>query len=265
MRRPTFAKGALAFALLAGVALVAVVATHGPDSPAEARAQAASDSAAADTLAQEDLDRGDVSATVAAGGDTLTPAEQAIRAHHRAQRGPEQPIPFSHKWHAGELGMACEYCHTDGRRTQVVTIPPVGLCMGCHQWVGRNLPPIGTLRTAWEQNETIPWERVYKLPEFVQFAHQPHLRNQIACQECHGPVEEMDRIYEHTRMTMGWCLSCHRGDPQPTDVATTYMLVRDVRIPEAPPGRQDVGLYPRSIPVGYGMTRAPDDCATCHH
>lgn len=265
MRRPTFAKGALAFALVAGVAVVGVAATGGSEGPAEARAQAASDTASRDTLSQEDLGQGGVSATTAAGGDTLTPAEQAIQDHYRASRGPQQPFPFSHRWHAGDLGMACEYCHTDGRRAEAVTIPPVSLCMGCHQWVGRNLPPIGSLRTAWEQNETIPWERVYKLPEFVQFSHQPHLRNQIDCQECHGPVEEMDRIYRFSSLTMGWCLSCHRGERQPTDVATTYQLVRDADIPETPAGRQPVGLYPRSIPVSYGATRAPDDCATCHY
>lgn len=242
MRRPSIPAGALVLAaVFAFVAWPSEGGGPAPDGPAEARAQ---DAAAA---------------------DSLTPAQRAARLHRRAPQGPEQPIPFSHRFHVAELQIQCEYCHTGSRDLAVAPMPAVGTCMGCHRTVGRGIAGIDTLRAYAQRGETVPWKRVYKVPEFVQFTHQAHLRNQIECQQCHGPVEEMDRIYQFSSLTMGWCLSCHRDDPQPTDVATNARLIPDASIPEAPPGRQDVGLYPRSIRQGYAATRAPDDCATCHY
>lgn len=197
--------------------------------------------------------------------DSLSAAEQAILAHHRAQQGPEQPVPFNHAFHVTDLQLECEYCHTGSRNQAVATMPQMGVCMGCHASVGGGLPAIAQLRAYASAERAVPWIRVYKLPEFVQFSHQPHLRNQIECQECHGPVEEMDRIYQATSLSMGWCLECHRGEPGGADTATTRQLVQRYEIPEIPAGRQSVGLYPRRIEQSYGDTRAPVDCAACHY
>ncbi len=242
MRRPSFLAGVV---ILAAALAVAVWPTPGdgpaPERPAEARAQDATTS------------------------DTLTSAERAALLHRQADRGPEQPVPFSHRFHVSELQIQCEYCHTGTEERAVATMPPVSTCMGCHQTVGQGIAGIDTLRAYWQREEPVPWKRVYKVPEFVQFTHQAHLRNEIACQECHGPVEEMDRVYKASSLSMGWCLSCHRGDPEPGDVATDARLSRDADIPETPGGRQDIGLYPRAIHTGYAMSRAPDDCATCHY
>lgn len=222
-----------------------------PTLPQEARQ-------ALDTLAESQR-------SALASKDTLTPAEQAILDHYRADRGPEQPIPFNHEWHAGELQMSCEYCHTGSDRSEAAIMPSVSTCMGCHRIAGGDLPAVAQLRTYNDQNATIPWVRVYKMPEFVQFAHQPHLRNDIACQECHGPVEEMARVYQATDMTMGWCLECHRSEPQQNDVATTYRLIRQDPPHPIPQGTQSRGLYPVQIDQEYGETRAPIDCAACHY
>lgn len=206
----------------------------------------------------------------ATGQDTSTAADttaagRAITAHRTAERGPEQPIPFNHSFHVDSLQIQCEYCHTNSRYQQVATMPQMGVCMGCHARVGTGLQPIEQMRQMWQDDQVIQWERVYKLPEFVQFTHQPHLRNQIDCQQCHGPVQNMDRIYQFSSLKMGWCLECHRGEPQPTDTATTYKLIRQAEIPEIPAGRQSIGLYSRRIDENYGESRAPVDCATCHH
>lgn len=227
--------------LLAGAAL-AWSMVGGGDAPSTARAQ-------------------DADATA----DTLTPAERAIRQHRQAPRGKSQPLPFNHRFHVSEIQIECQYCHTGSEDQTVATMPSVELCMGCHQTVGSGLAPIDSLRGYAAQNRPIPWNRVYKVPEFVQFSHQAHLRSAIDCQECHGVVEEMDKIYKAQRLTMGWCLECHRGEPQPGDVATTAKLVDGADIPETPEGRQPIGLYPRAISSGYAVQRAPDDCATCHY
>ena len=200
-----------------------------------------------------------------AANDTILPVQQAIEQHRDAPRGKPQPLPFNHRWHVSVLQMECQYCHAGTEDRAVATMPSVELCMGCHQLVGTNLAVIDSLSGYAARNQPIPWNRVYKLPEFVQFSHQAHLRNALECADCHGPVEEMDRIYKAQRLTMGWCLECHRQEPQPGDVATTAKLIPEADIPETPEGRQPIGLYPRAISSGYAAQRAPDDCATCHY
>jgi hypothetical protein len=206
------------------------------------------------------------------GHDTLSDAQMAIQLAETATRGPAQPIPFNHHFHTTNLKMSCEYCHTDSRHSEVAVMPPLATCIGCHRLVGTGLPPIDTLRAYWQRNEPVEWTRVYKLAEFVQFKHQPHLRNDLQCQDCHGPVQDMDRVYEFQSdtipakaLTMGWCLNCHRSEPQQTDVATEYKLVRKATIPPIPAGGETPGLYPRSISEQYGAHRAPVDCTTCHY
>ena len=219
------------------------------------------DEAPGSARAQQEAQEGQTAATA----DTLTPAERAIRQHREATRGRSQPLPFNHRFHVSEIQIECEYCHTGTEDQAMATMPSVELCMGCHQFVGGGLAPIDSLRGYFSRGEPIPWQRVYKVPEFVQFKHQAHMRNAIQCEDCHGPVGEMDKLYKAQRLTMGWCLECHRQEPQPGDVATTAKLIEQADVPETPEGRQPIGLYPRAISSGYGAQRAPDDCATCHY
>ena len=192
-------------------------------------------------------------------------ADEAIEAHRAATDGPEQPIPFNHRFHVREIGMQCAYCHDGVQSSQVAPIPSVDLCMGCHRIVGSQLEPIADLRGYWERQEPIPWERIHKVPDFVQFPHEAHIRNDLACAECHGAVEDMDRVYQVESLKMGWCLECHMGEGQETDYATDRTLVRDYPPPPPPEGRQPVGLYPRAIDQLYGATRGPIDCTACHY
>ncbi len=204
--------------------------------------------------------------------DSLSAAQVAIQLAEKADRGPAQPIPFNHHFHTTNLQMSCEYCHTNSRHSEVAIMPPLATCIGCHRIVGTGLTPIDTLRAYWQRQQPVPWVRVYKIAEFVQFKHEPHLRNDLQCQDCHGPIQDMDRVYQWQNdtipaksLTMGWCLTCHRGKPQPTDVATEYELVRKATIPATPPGSETPGLYPRAISEQYAAHRAPIDCTTCHY
>lgn len=217
--------------------------------------------------------RGQAATPVGAGAATATgqgqtpgrTAEQAIVDHNTATRGPRQPIPFSHEFHASELQIDCMYCHAGTERSSRGIVPPLEVCMGCHRVAGAGLEPIEELKGYWERNEQVPWERVNRLPDFVQFSHRPHLRNDIPCARCHGPVEEMDRVYQWAPLTMGWCLDCHRSQPEEGDVATDYRLVRESPPPPGPGGRQEHSLYPLTIDQKYGAFRAPIDCLACHY
>ncbi len=192
-------------------------------------------------------------------------AEEAIDAHAAAADGPVQPIPFSHRFHVQEIGMQCAYCHSGTESSPVATIPAVETCMGCHRIVGSQLEPIMDLRGYWDRGEPIPWERVYKVPDFVQFPHDAHIRNDLACAECHGAVEEMDRVSKVSSLKMGWCLSCHMGEGEESDYATDRLLAQQFPPPAFPDGRQPTGLYPRSIDTKYGASRGPIDCTVCHY
>src|SRR5262245_31604323 len=121
-------------------------------------------------------------------------------------RGPEQPISFSHKKHAGELKIDCLYCHGAAEKSQSATVPAVSVCMGCHQHVKHrksddpaaieaSTAEIAKLQGYYERGESIPWVKIHNLPEFVQFKHFKHVQAGVACQTCHGQVQEMNRVY----------------------------------------------------------------------
>ena len=124
-----------------------------------------------------------------------------------------QPIPFSHRVHAGVRHIPCQYCHEYARRSQTAGVPPVQRCMGCHMKVGGQQPALAAVTQRWtdttQPSSEIPWKRVYTLPDFVRFAHRPHILADIACQHCHGPVETMDRVVPVHDINMGFCISCH--------------------------------------------------------
>lgn len=126
---------------------------------------------------------------------------------------PEQPIPYSHKLHAGDLAIDCEYCHTYARRSFSAGIPALGQCVACHgQLVSPQNELIQQVNAAYDDGQPIEWVKVHDIPDFVFFNHKAHVRAGFDCQECHGPVEEMEVLYRHAPMTMGWCVNCHRDN-----------------------------------------------------
>jgi len=122
---------------------------------------------------------------------------------------PTQPIPYSHKLHAGEMKIPCEFCHTAARRSQVAGVPPVSTCMGCHKFVAVDKPAIRWLKSKHDKNEPVEWIRVHDLPDFVRWSHQPHIIAGVACEDCHGSVESMDVVAQHKTLKMNWCVECH--------------------------------------------------------
>ncbi len=122
---------------------------------------------------------------------------------------PPQPIPFSHKVHAGENRIGCTACHVYAERGPVAGIPSMQRCHGCHKFVSRGKPPVEAFLAAYEGGRIIEWIRVHRLPDHVYFTHERHLATGVRCQECHGAVETMDVVRQVSPLSMGWCLECH--------------------------------------------------------
>ena len=123
---------------------------------------------------------------------------------------PAQPISYSHKLHAGELKMECKYCHFGAEKGRKAGIPPLNVCMNCHKVVKTDSPQIKKLADAYQAGRSIPWIKIHNLPDFVAFDHSRHVNKGVACQTCHGPVEEMQEVRQFAPLTMGWCVNCHR-------------------------------------------------------
>jgi hypothetical protein len=187
---------------------------------------------------------------------------------------PEQPIAYSHRLHAGELGIDCLHCHSGARTSRHAGIPPAGLCMNCHSSVSAGFDTLLEERNRAELEsrepervvsdeierlyaavgldtelqplpdgpEPLEWVRVHNLPDFVAFDHSVHVARDVACQTCHGPVQAMERVRQEQDLSMGWCVSCHREN------AADPSLVR----------RDMTGRLPDDEHVST-------DCAACHY
>lgn len=156
---------------------------------------------------------------------------------------PAQPIAFSHRLHAGELQITCLYCHSGADKSRHAGIPAASICMNCHKLVTASFgairaedemakkekrdprrivsPEIQKLYDALALDAQmrpdprkiltpIVWTKVHNTPDFVYFDHSPHVNAGVACQQCHGPVETMERVRQVADLSMGWCVNCHR-------------------------------------------------------
>jgi mono/diheme cytochrome c family protein len=134
---------------------------------------------------------------------------------------PKQPIAFSHKIHAGQYEIDCKYCHVGATKGKNATIPSVNICMNCHNQIKQGSltgeGEIAKIVSAFENNKPIEWVRIHNLPDLAYFNHAQHVNvGGVECQTCHGPIETMDIVRQHSLLTMGWCIDCHRK----TDVNT---------------------------------------------
>jgi len=132
----------------------------------------------------------------------------------RAGLAVDQPIPFSHKHHAGELGIDCRYCHSAVEKSHNAGLPATQVCMNCHKQIWLDSPTLEPVRASWRNDEPIVWNKVYDLPNYVYFNHSIHVSQGVGCATCHGRVDEMNLIYQVPSLQMSWCLECHRQPEQ---------------------------------------------------
>lgn len=148
---------------------------------------------------------------------------------------PVQPIHFSHKIHAGDNGIDCNFCHSSARKSKTSGIPSLNVCMSCHKNISEVADETATdeyskefydgeiaklyQAVGWDvdeqqytgETEPVKWVRIHNLPDFAYFNHSQHVTVAgIACQTCHGEVQEMEVVEQFSPLTMGWCIDCHR-------------------------------------------------------
>ena len=174
-----------------------------------------------------------------------------------------QPIKFSHKVHAGNNKIDCQYCHIYARRSFVSGIPPVAICAGCHKFVGTQLDEVKKVMGYWEKQEPIPWVKIHDIPDFVRYPHYKHINakhekypNGIACQDCHGPIQEMDVVkkFNPNFGLMGWCLSCHLTIPGTEELKRAVAATTD-----------PLKIKNSDHPNGNYRRPLLTDCLTCHY
>jgi hypothetical protein len=165
---------------------------------------------------------------------------------------PEQPIHYSHKLHAGELGMDCRYCHANIERSQEAMIPPTQACMGCHAVVKKDSPKLAALRDSWKTGKPVEWVRVHRVADYVFFDHSVHLAAGVGCVSCHGRIDQMDVVRQDQPLNMAWCLECHRN-PNP-NLRPKDQITNMTWKPSAEEATQ----------LAEVKLRGPQHCSGCH-
>ena len=182
---------------------------------------------------------------------------------------PVQPIAFSHKIHAGDNAINCQYCHSGVERSKTAGIPTVNVCMNCHKGISKG-PTTGTTEIAkiyeaagWDPDKgeynkpqrPIQWVKVHNLPDFVFFSHQQHVKvGKQECATCHGEVKEMTTVEQVKPLTMGWCVDCHRKTEVPGMKDNPYYESLHKKLAEKYKGQ------PITVDKMGGI-----ECAKCHY
>lgn len=173
----------------------------------------------------------------------------------------EQPVPFSHKHHTN-LGIDCRYCHTTVEDSSFANVPPTRVCMNCHSQIWSDSPMLEPVRESWRTGESLEWNRVHDLPDFVYFNHSIHVNRGIGCNECHGQIDQMPLTWREKPLFMKWCLECHKDPAQfirPREEVTNMAW-------EWPEGMSQEVDGPRLVEE-YGIDQSNHrltDCWICH-
>ncbi len=172
----------------------------------------------------------------------------------------QQPVPFSHKHHAGDDGIDCRYCHTTVETSSFAGLPPTATCMNCHSQLFANSSLLEPVRESFRTGTPIVWTRVHDLPDFVYFNHSIHVNKGVGCSTCHGRVDQMPLMWNVASLHMEWCLECHR------DPAKRIRPRDQVFNMDWPPPGYDQAAEGKRLMKQYDVGSAEEitNCSTCH-
>ena len=170
----------------------------------------------------------------------------------------DQPVPFSHKHHVGELGIDCRYCHTSVEQSSFAGLPPTQTCMSCHSQIWTNASMLEPVRASYRDDKSLEWIRVNALPDFVYFDHSIHVAKGVGCTTCHGLIAQMPLTERAGTLYMSWCLECHRQPEKylrpKSEVFNPYY--------EPPTGARQLELG-KKLMAEYHV-QSLQTCSTCH-
>ena len=169
---------------------------------------------------------------------------------------PEQPVPFSHKHHVAGVGIDCRYCHTSVESQAFAGIPATETCMSCHSQIWADSPMLEPVRASFRTNQSIVWNKVHSLADYVYFNHSIHVNKGVGCSTCHGRVDLMPAVYKEQTLRMAWCLDCHR---QPEKYVRPKDQVFNMEW-KAPANQAELGAR---LVREYRIEKLTD-CWTCH-
>jgi hypothetical protein len=173
----------------------------------------------------------------------------------------DQPVPFSHKHHAGDLGLDCRYCHADVERGRYAGLPAGHVCMTCHSQLWTGAAVLAPVRASFAQDRPLAWTRVSALPGYVYFDHHIHISRGVACVECHGRVDRMPLTWRAKPFQMRFCIGCHR-DPAPRLRTPDQVTRMDWSAWDRDPANRGYG---RQAMAAFHIQPAKlTDCDTCH-
>ncbi len=179
--------------------------------------------------------------------------DQALAIGIQQGYQPKQPIAFSHKLHAGEHQIDCNYCHSSVYKGKNAGIPSANICMNCHNSIQTESPEIQKIYRAIESNRPIEWVRIHNLPDLAYFNHAQHTNvGGVECQTCHGEIQEMEVVYQFAPLTMGWCVDCHRETPLNTEGNAYYDNLVQIHASES--------KKPFTVESNGGL-----ECSKCHY
>jgi hypothetical protein len=173
---------------------------------------------------------------------------------------PEQPVPYSHAQHVGDLGMDCRYCHNTVERANFAALPATQTCMNCHSNIKTDSIRLQPVRESWVSGKPIKWAKVHDLPDYVYFNHSAHVNKGVGCATCHGRVDQMDLVWQARPLSMGWCLDCHRT---PEKFLRPKSELTSMTYNPTPAEQLSAG---KELKEQYGIRDANymQSCSTCH-
>jgi Cytochrome c7 and related cytochrome c len=183
-----------------------------------------------------------------------------------------QPAPFSHQHHVAALGIDCRYCHTSVEKSNFAGIPPTKTCMNCHAQIWSGAPMLEPVRQSFRSGESLVWNRVNDLPDYVYFDHSIHINKGVGCNTCHGPVDRMPLMYNQASLQMEWCLDCHRAPEKYLRPRDQVFNMRYLQPSRDTPITLDGKQYTDQLALGIDLVskyhlRTETDitsCSTCH-
>jgi menaquinone reductase, multiheme cytochrome c subunit len=171
---------------------------------------------------------------------------------------PVQPVPYSHKLHAGNMGMDCYYCHSTVYKAAYAAIPSTETCMNCHAHVKTTSPLLEKVRDSYATGQPVPWVHIHRLADYVYFNHSAHVTAGVSCVSCHGRIDQMTEVQQQKPLNMNFCLECHRNPApnlRPANLVT--------KLDWTPPNGEDPAVIGRQI-MAEKHIHPPVNCSGCH-